>query len=276
MSCLTPINVKRKPGQEGDYAYHSVPCGKCPPCRLRRVQGWVFRLQQEERIHVRSLFITLTYEPDTVPITHNGFMTLQKDDYQRFMKRLRKYTGHKTIKYYACGEYGGRSWRPHYHAIIFDVTFEDVQKAWTAGHIHVGEVSGDSIAYTCKYICKPSRVPLHEQDDRVPEFSLMSKKMGLNYLTPAVIRWHHQNEASYIPLPGGQAMALPRYYRDKLFNEADRLRMARPVSAKYNMAFEAAVKAAGSIENYYRNAHFAVRQAFTSANKNNNDRRNVV
>ena len=29
-----------------------VPCGRCPPCRKTRINQWVFRLQQEDKIAV--------------------------------------------------------------------------------------------------------------------------------------------------------------------------------------------------------------------------------
>lgn len=54
-------------------------------------------------------FVTLTYDNDSLP----GDSGLHKEDFQRFMKRLRKYSGY-DLKYFACGEYGGRFKRPHY------------------------------------------------------------------------------------------------------------------------------------------------------------------
>ncbi len=202
-------------------------------------------------------------------------MTLQKQDYQKFMKRLRKNTGLKSIRYYACGEYGTKTWRPHYHAIIFGVTPEQVEKAWGRGYCHFGKVSGDSIAYTIKYICKESRVPQHEQDDRLPEFSLMLKRMGLNYLTPQMTRWDVENEASYIIVPGGFTKAMPRYFRDKIFNDCDKLRMNRILQQKFNTQFEDNVNKAGGVENYYRDMHYAVRQAFKEQNNQKNRNKNM-
>lgn len=118
MSCRMPLTVRAK---SGDYV--AAPCGKCAYCIKRRIDGWVFRLSQEEKIHSSSSFITLTYDNISVPMTANGFMTLVKRDLQLFFKKLRKYTGCQTIKYYAVGEYGGKTMRPHYHLIIFDAGF---------------------------------------------------------------------------------------------------------------------------------------------------------
>lgn len=203
-----------------------VPCGKCPSCKLKRVNAWVMRLENEARIHNTSLFITLTYEQP--PMSTNNFMTLHKPDFQNFIKRLRKNIhGNKksTIKYYACGEYGGKTWRPHYHAIIYDVFQDQVEKAWPLGHIHVGDVNANTIAYCCKYICKDKRVGMFAKDDRIREFSLMSKNLGKNYITPETIRYHTADLNSFVLKNGGHKMCLPRYYRDKIFTEDQRLIM---------------------------------------------------
>lgn len=281
--CLTPVNIKKqkfKTYREDNatntgtdyYAYNSVPCGKCPDCRMQRAKGWIFRLQQQEKVQHNSLFLTLTLAPENVLMTHNGFMTLHKPHYQNFMKRLRKNTGRKTIKYYACGEYGSTTMRPHYHAIIFDCTHAEVEKAWGLGNIFVGTTTSDSIAYVTKYMCKIGRIPLFETDDRTPEFSLMSKNMGLNYLTPQVIKWHEENQASYLVHPGGYKSSLPRYYRDKIFTAADRENINAKNAHKYNTAFELAVKQAGSIEQYYSNRYYAVQAIIKKSQKINPER----
>lgn len=179
--CLTPMTITNKRTDEKQ----SVPCGKCPKCLARRISGWSFRLMQEDKKSDSSHFITLTYAPDKVPISRNGFMSLNKRDIQLFFKRLRKAHGNKPgasaggIKYYCAGEYGGKTWRPHYHILLFNAISELIEPAWQNGHVDIGTVSVKSVGYTLKYICKPGRIPFHRNDDRIPEFSLMSKDSGL-------------------------------------------------------------------------------------------------
>lgn len=172
MKCITPFYKKTG---EGPF-----PCGKCPACRLRRASDWSFRLMEEEKVSSSAYFLTLTYDTKFVPITERGFMSLDKRDLQLFFKRLRKahISGANPIKYYAVGEYGGRSRRPHYHVIAFSAELSKVQPAWQLGSVHYGTVTGASIGYTLKYISKPAKIPQHQNDDRVPEFSLMSKNWG--------------------------------------------------------------------------------------------------
>lgn len=228
MICDSPLQVRRKL----DNQVFDVPCGKCPPCKQRRVASWCFRLKQEEKVHDFAHFVTFTYGTDTVPISPNGFMSLCKKDFQDFMKRLRKRVG-TNVKYYACGEYGGRSKRPHYHAIVFGVSDKNCYfDAWQHGVVHIGAVSGASIAYTLKYIDKANFVRLHGRDDRVPEFSLMSKGLGDCYLSSSVVQYHAQRiDELFVTDLGGYRLAMPRYYRCKLFDMPTRFRQADVVKS---------------------------------------------
>lgn len=182
MACYFPFAVRDPKATFRDVkGWINVPCGKCPDCLVRRSNMWQVRLVEEDKISSSSLFVTLTYDPEHCPISENGFMTLDKSDVQKFMKRLRKISpSGKKIRYYAAGEYGEKFSRPHYHMILFDADKELVRKAWSLekkeiGDVHIGEASGAAIAYTLKYIHKGKVVPVHGNDDRVPEFALMSK-----------------------------------------------------------------------------------------------------
>ena len=108
--CITPFQVRDKITNQ----WMALPCGKCPNCMKRRTSGWSFRLIKEGDISETALFVTLTYNTKYVPMSKNGFMTLDKSAVQLFMKRLRKNSSRK-LKYYAIGEYGGKRSRPHYH-----------------------------------------------------------------------------------------------------------------------------------------------------------------
>lgn len=203
-----------------------VPCGKCVQCLQRRINGWTFRLNQELKRSTSACFLTLTYE--TEPLSFNQQPTLDKTDFQKFMKRLRKKIKNSNIKYYACGEYGTQTQRPHYHAIMFNMPQSwindsvKLHETWSHGHIYIGEAEMASFSYVVGYLNKGRWQPTHELDDRNPEFSLMSKNMGSNYQTPQMERWHKSRLASYATMPGGQKVSLPRYYRDKIFTKAER------------------------------------------------------
>lgn len=173
-----------------------------------------------------SFFITLTYDTRYIPITDSGYFTLDKRDCQLFFKRLRR--AHKNqdrkIKYYLCGEYGGRTMRPHYHIILFNCSIELLQGAWDKGRVHYGVVSGASVGYTLKYMCKPRKIPMFRGDDRLKEFSLMSKKLGVNYVTESMVKWHKKDVGNrmYCNLTDGRKIAMPRYYKEKIFTPEER------------------------------------------------------
>jgi hypothetical protein len=119
MQCQSPFLVKNKNlDVNNENLMTPVPCGKCIPCLKRRSSHWSFRILQESKTAKSSCFITLTY--DQVPLSPNGLPTLLKRDYQTFFKRLRKLAPHKKgkkrLKYFACGEYGTKTARPHYHS----------------------------------------------------------------------------------------------------------------------------------------------------------------
>ena len=228
--CITPFYVKQGLTSNDKIP---VPCGKCPPCMKRRTSGWSFRLVKEGESSSNALFVTLTYNTEHVPITKKGFLNLKKKDIQDYFKRLRKLEKTK-IKYFVCGEYGGRTMRPHYHIILFNAEVKNVLKAWTLdkqeiGTIYIGTVAEASIGYTLKYMSKKGKIPLHKNDDRQKEFQLMSKGLGKEYLTDKMINWHKADieNRMYIPMKDGKKIAMPRYYKDKMYNERDKDRIVR-------------------------------------------------
>lgn len=215
-----------------------VPCGKCPPCLKRKSASWSFRIYQEMKVSYSAFFVTLTYAE--APLSRMGKPTLSKKHFQDFMKRLRKNARQRTVhslKYYACGEYGTTTQRPHYHLIIFNLPiefqhpYEMVLKSWGHGHIAVDPCNMATIHYTTKYLQKGTWKPdeyVDEDtgeiytDDRYREFSLMSKKMGLTYLTTEMTRYHKDQLIGCITQKGGYKTAMPRYFKEKIFTKDER------------------------------------------------------
>jgi hypothetical protein len=179
---------------------------------------------EEKKISTSAYFITLTYDDSTLPYSDSFLETLDYGDYQRFIKRLRKnHSSRKTLKYFAVGEYGSKSGRPHYHALLFNLEDVDaLQKEWHYGFVHVGEVTDASIFYTLKYIVKNIGKDKPD-DDRKPEKALISKKLGLSHLTPQMIKYYKNDVSRSTTMLGNKKVALPRYYRDKIFTEADKI-----------------------------------------------------
>ena len=231
MTCFTPVQIARTGGPSGGPQI--VPCGRCLGCSLDYARMWTVRCWHESFFHERSWFFTLTLDDD-----HLHYAGLDCDaslDPQHlvlFWKRLRK-AGH-SFSYFACGEYGDRTLRPHYHAIVFGLGIPDlkplvpglsssdlINRIWKLGMVTIGQISPERIAYCCGYATKKALgKPRQWYYDRglYPEFVRMSRR-------PAIGRRYFENYRSDVYgqdsclLPGGFRSKVPRYY-DKLL-EAD-------------------------------------------------------
>lgn len=169
-------------------------CGQCISCRINKRRVWVTRLTLEAAQYADrdKCFVTLTYDPEHVPSDGN----LDKTHVQGFLKRLR-HTQPK-IRFFAVGEYGDQTLRPHYHLALFGYPLchhlntrigkdrdsccppcDTLRKKWGMGQTFIGTLSGESLAYTCGYIVK--KLNGKKLKDRTPEFALMSRKPGIGF-----------------------------------------------------------------------------------------------
>lgn len=171
------------------------------------------------------MFLTLTYSDEELPLSPQGVPTLVKTDVQKFMKKLRKDNEKKTfetIRYYFVGEYGTKTHRPHYHAIMFNVCKETenvLDRIWSKGHIHFGPVTPATIHYTTKYVINR----IGDYEDKAKPFALISNRsggIGYNYLHTHK-SWHQKGNYDYTKV-NGVIQRLPRYYREKIFSKLDR------------------------------------------------------
>lgn len=248
------------------------PCGKCDPCRQRHASGWGFRIAKEAERMRSAFFVTLTYEnaPKQYEVKENGkhvgykqTKRLTADIYhlQKFVKRLRKSQGKTEIKYYGVSEYGDETYRPHYHIIILGMDllrFLGVKQwnqylqgkalldgkhhfyvdTWALNGKYIGNVTISPLTparvnYTLKYISKGRKIPQYKGDDRQREKSIMSKGIGLCYITPQIYKLHNNDlERQYVVTDESQKIAIPRYLKERLYDSAERQFMAEYYAAK--------------------------------------------
>ncbi|QCS36249.1 replication initiator protein [Capybara microvirus Cap1_SP_178] len=183
-------------------AFHSIsevylPCGHCFGCRLRHAAEWTLRCQHESSLYKQNCFITLTYDDDHLPKI-NGIPSLPMYtfDFQPFLKRLRKRVG--KFRFYMVSEYGSRTERPHYHAIIFGWSPPDLkpwklkdghlvyrsdilEKCWPYGFSTVGACCEKTIRYVARYCMKKLDGKMGSEwlGPRLPDYTRMSLKPGI-------------------------------------------------------------------------------------------------
>lgn len=204
-----------------------VPCGKCVACLINKRWDWTFRLQEEHKVSRSSHFVTLTYDAKHLRTNYS----LCKRDLQLYIKRLRKRDETTRIRYYAVGEYGSKSGRPHYHLLLFNSVEQDIRSAWVdsrgvgIGIVHVGKVLPASIAYVTKYMIQKENYP----DGMEKPFATMSRRYGIggHYLSDDMVSWHRADDRNYTVRPGNIKGRLPRFYKDKIwYKPADRERIS--------------------------------------------------
>lgn len=166
---------------------YSFPiCGKCMACRINKRREWTGRMLLEARADPRpGAFITLTYSDDHVP--PGG--TLVKSHLSSWLKRFRSHVkfhhGIDRLRYFACGEYGEKFGRPHYHVILFGLDPVLVEKSacstWNNGFVSVSELNENRMKYTARYTLKKiiNRADPDYADGRISEFANMSRMPGL-------------------------------------------------------------------------------------------------
>lgn len=226
MDCFYPVLT----------SHGQVPCGTCIPCLKRRQSDWTFRLTEELKVSSSCHFITLTYDESSVPTAMLADFPLGQDlqstnvlckrDVQLWMKRLRKYLGNHKIRFFLCGEYGSKTLRPHYHAIIFNfpdsLNLRDyLQRSWKKGFVTISSVTPARIAYVAKYVSCYTFLPRRLRDKRYRPFILCSRRpaIGSNYLSDSKVSYHRETLITYSVDRSGRKVSLPRYYRDRIFDD---------------------------------------------------------
>lgn len=210
-----------------------IPCGQCIGCRLERSRQWAMRCVMEAQMHRDNCFVTLTYRDADLP--SDGSVSVRTA--QLFMKRLRKEYSHQKIRFFLCGEYGSKNFRPHYHALIFGLCFADarvwsrrngstlyrssiLERLWPYGFSTIGEVNFDSAAYCARYVLKKvtGQDSREHYGERHPEFVTMSRRPGIG------AEWYARYSSDVYPgdtviLRDGVKMRPPKYF-DKLYEES--------------------------------------------------------
>ena len=260
MPCYHPVNVPINrhsvvSGQRIRYI-QEVGCGKCRGCRAEQRRQWMIRIVHEASMHDSNYFVTLTYSDKELP--ENG--AVNPAHFRQFIKDLRRGLASSAgkrgrradaISYYGCGEYGERSQRPHYHAVLFNLEFLDcrphadrgdagvwqsasLEAVWKRGLSELGSVTEASAAYVAGYVNKKARdVETTYYNSETGEvlqapFARMSNRPAIG--NRWIRKWWRDVYPADRIVFNGQEMQPPRYY-DKWMDQDHR---ANPDSPLYN------------------------------------------
>lgn len=207
------------------------PCENCIECRLEYARQLAVRCVHEAEIHEKNTFITCTYSDQnlTSPI-------LQYRDFQLFIKRLRNETN-DPFGYVVTGEYGEINKRPHWHALLFNYQFPDLEylrtselgdklyksnlleKLWGKNDPkrkpnEIGDVTFHSAGYVARYSAKKLVHDFDFNDNFKPIHKRSSKHaIGKKYLEK---HWESMLQLGNIMIlnkdGSHQTCAFPRYY----------------------------------------------------------------
>lgn len=238
-----------------------IPCGQCIECRLNYSREWATRCMLEKQYGYfgkeypdgTTWFLTLTYKDEYLKthttvntVTGEKFegISLCKEDIQKFWKRLRKKYPQMQIKYIECGEYGTKTLRPHYHAIVYGLplpmqTFkkvgmnalnqpiwncEELTNIWGMGNIIIGRLDWESAAYVARYTLKKATNQYNKEwydaQGIIPEFITMSQGIGKDYFNNNLDKIYLTDSVPIRNKKTGQNVKPPRSF-DRMLQEID-------------------------------------------------------
>lgn len=195
-----------------------IPCQKCELCRIERRYSRALRIMLEaESWPEAAYFITLTFDQENLgepDLDHRDWSQFVKNFRQKFCQaqycniRDRGTKNHgrvysktfKEIKQVMCGEYGDTFGRKHFHGIIFNHTFHDIQftghyskkgnpvhtsaslrDVWKKGHVQVEKITFDLALYVGSYITDPMDDE-PDKEHKKKQYGRFGRGIGLSWI----------------------------------------------------------------------------------------------
>lgn len=247
--CLYPKlidNRKYKPTKKNNFCppppptdqrvlFVPVGCGRCIECKTKKANAWKIRLNEEVRTDNTGQFVTLTFSEEELDkikknINKSNLYTYEIDNecasyaVRHFLELWRKHHK-KSVKHWLITELGTtRTERIHLHGVIFTNKPEQIQKIWKYGFVYLGKwVNEQTINYISKYVTKTDKTH-KEYNSKI----FTSKGIGSNYLNRADSlrnEFKDTDTDEIYKTKKGQKIALPIYYRNKLWTEDERERL---------------------------------------------------
>ena len=207
--CLTPQRLRN--GTD-------VPCGKCAECIIAYRNAWVCRILAESQYYDGLYFVTLTYSDENLVYGDDEYAILNFEDVQKYFKKLRK--AGLSFKYFAVGEYGERSKRPHYHVIFMlketcDINVFD--EKWVFGGVHIMNAGNGNIRYATKDMLK-----FVGDETRFKAQFRVSKGMGMSFCEKHKAWYVSDLDDRHKVYVFGDDFVMPRYMKLKIYSQGER------------------------------------------------------
>lgn len=208
-----------------------VGCGKCMECLKQKSREWKVRLSEEIRHNKDGKFITFSfsdYSYITLGKEIKGLTGYEKDNeiakiaVRRFLEKWRQ-KNKKSVKHWFITELGKKNTeRIHLHGLIFtEKDNEYIKNVWSYGNVYIGDyVNEKTINYIAKYLTKTD--PIHKEYK--PKI-LTSAGIGKGYTDrydAETNKYNGKETKEVYRNRQGIKMALPIYYRNKIYSEEEK------------------------------------------------------
>lgn len=237
--------------------YVPIGCGRCIECRKQYGREWAVRLQEDIKVNTNGKFVTLTFSDESIAELNEEKIIEFRDDKElrkeikiadlqgyekdnaiatlavrRFTERWRKTYG-KAPRHWLITELGHNGTENiHLHGIIWtDTTGNEIRDHWKYGYVWDGKVhegsgrkenyvNAKTVNYIIKYVTK-----MDMQHKAYKSRVLASKGIGKNYMDRSDWKKNVYKEGETderYRVPNGAKVALPKYYRNKIYTEEER------------------------------------------------------
>lgn len=251
--CLYPslvLNPKYKPNKKNGgkippvldkrVLYVPIQCGNCMECKKRKSRDWQVRLQEDIKHNTNAKFITFTFNDESI---NKLIKQCKLEDIHGYAldnaiatkavhlwrERYRKKYG-KSPRHWLVTELGHNGTENiHLHGIIWtNESLKSVAELWGYGYVWIGKgeaktnyVNGKTVNYIVKYISKC--------DEKHPNYEAktltspgIGKKYTENEINTNKNKYTETDTDETYRTESGHKIALPIYWRNKLYTEEER------------------------------------------------------
>lgn len=218
--------------------YVPVGCGICLECRKQRSRNWQLRLLEDIKHNTNGHFITLTFSTESLKniyesndYLHNleGYKLdneICKRGVRLFLERWRKQYG-KSLRHWLVSELGHTGTEHiHLHGIIWSDDASKLAEIWQYGFVWDGYLKGKTyvnaktVNYIVKYLTK-----VDTKHMAYKPVTLTSPGIGKDYINTRNAfnnKFNGSNTSETYQNEQGYKIALPKYWRNKIYTEEER------------------------------------------------------